>query len=36
MSLLNQISRQLINKNFPEDIQDKMFYLLRKEKYLPQ
>ena len=36
MSFLNQISRQLINEDFPEDIQDKMFYLLLKEKHPPQ
>ena len=35
MSLLKQLFRQKIGKDYPEDLDDILFHLLRKEKHPP-
>ena len=36
MSFINQICRQRINKEFPNEIEHYMFHLLRKVKHIPK
>ena len=36
MSFINQICRQRINKEFPNEIEHYMFHLLHKVKHIPK